>query len=72
LIASADWSAGHQIHQGADPNFRRFSAARKIFIDLGNEARTDLWRQERLQTAIATIRKAADRWEGTRDPEPRH
>jgi hypothetical protein len=63
LIESADWSPGHQFHQGADPNFRRFSATRKIFTDLGNEARTDLWRQERLQTAVETIRKAADRWE---------
>jgi hypothetical protein len=63
LIDSADWSPGHQFHQGADPNFRRFSAARKIFVDLGNEARTNLWRQARLQTAIDTIQKAADRWE---------
>jgi hypothetical protein len=63
LIDSADWSTGHQFHQGADPNFRRFSAARKIFTDLGNEARTDLWRQQRLQTAVDTIQKAADRWE---------
>ena len=67
LIESADWSPGHQFHPGADPNFRRFSAARKIFIDLGNEARTDLWRQERLQTAIETIQKAADRWEADRE-----
>lgn len=72
LIDSADWTAGHQFHPGADPNFRRFSAARKIFIDLGNEARTDLWRQARLQTAIDTIRKAADRWEGNASAKPLH
>jgi hypothetical protein len=66
LIDSADWSPGHQFHQDADPNFRRFSAVRKIFIDLGNEARTDLWRQERLRTAIDTIQKAADGWEANK------
>jgi hypothetical protein len=71
LIDAADWSAGHQFHQGADPNFRRFSAARKIFVDLGNEARTDVWRQERLQTAIDTIRRAADRWEADGGAKPR-
>lgn len=63
LIDSADWLPDHEIHQGADPNFRRFSAVRKIFVDLGNEARTDLWREERLQTAMDTIRKAADQWQ---------
>ena len=67
LIDAADWSPGHQFHPGADPNFRRFSAARKIFVDLGNEARTDLWRQQRLQLAVDTIQKAADRWEADKE-----
>jgi len=72
LIDSADWTAGHQFHPGADPNFRRFSAARKVFVDLGNEARTDLWRQARLKAAIDTIRKAADRWAATGSAQAQH
>ena len=43
-------------------SFLTLAAGITTYRDLGNEARTDLWRQARLQTAIDTIRKASDRW----------